>query len=556
MASLLNNLGGTLGFGEYYLGRNDDSYREGVDLREIFGSQGLNFFGQNYSYVSINNNGNVTFSNNSWEGLWTYTPFGLQQSSNIAMIAPFFADVDTRRFGDNDEWFDDIDNTDDADSAIANIVTPTPGGTSQGSNLVWYDIDTSGYGALTVTWDDVGYYDTHTDKLGAFQLQLIGTGDGNFDVVFRYEAINWVTGDASEGVDGLGGVVARAGYSDGLQNWLELPQSGNQSAMLDLENTLGNTGEAGYYFFSVNGGTASSDQMNGSSGDDMLSGGAGNDTLRGYAGNDALYGGEGSDMLYGGTGDDNYYADLYDTLFEFDGEGTDTVYVDWNYTLPNFIENLVLNGVSNLGATGNSLNNRFVQNAGDNTINGGEGVDTVAYYVNIPRENFALQRSGSTISVDGDQGMDTLVNVERLEFFDVSVAFDLLHTQSAGQTLEFIGVLAPSLIETPSVVGLILGFFDMGWSMQQLNQLAVDIGLVHDLAGGTTNADVARMAFQNVVGSTATADTTDFLVSFMDGRNASFSQSEFLATVAGLDVNQAHVNLVGLASTGVEYLMG
>ena len=65
MATLVNNLGGDVGFGEFHLDRNDDSYTAGVDLTTVFGTQGLNFFGQNFTYIDVNNNGNVTLSNDS-----------------------------------------------------------------------------------------------------------------------------------------------------------------------------------------------------------------------------------------------------------------------------------------------------------------------------------------------------------------------------------------------------------------------------------------------------------------------------------------------------------
>lgn len=68
------------------LARNDD------------GSTGLvatgfniNFFGSNYSNLYVNNNGNVTFT----APLGTYTPFNIV-STGIPMLAPFFADIDTR----------------------------------------------------------------------------------------------------------------------------------------------------------------------------------------------------------------------------------------------------------------------------------------------------------------------------------------------------------------------------------------------------------------------------------------------------------------------------
>ena len=81
------------------------------------------------------------------------------------------------------------------------------GGNSTGSNRVYYALDTVNH-IFTVTWDDVGYYSAHTDKLDAFQLQLIDEGNGDFDIEFRYEAINWTTGDLSGGNNGLGGTVA------------------------------------------------------------------------------------------------------------------------------------------------------------------------------------------------------------------------------------------------------------------------------------------------------------------------------------------------------------
>ena len=54
-----------------------------------------NFFGTTYTSLFVNNNGNVTFNT----ALSTYTPFGLTSATGIPIIAPFFADVDTRGSG-------------------------------------------------------------------------------------------------------------------------------------------------------------------------------------------------------------------------------------------------------------------------------------------------------------------------------------------------------------------------------------------------------------------------------------------------------------------------
>jgi hypothetical protein len=130
-------------------------------------------------------------------------------------------------------------------------VTPTPGGTSTGSNLLWYDLDPTTK-TFTATWDDVGYYNTHTNKLNAFQLSIQEIdAQGDFNITFRYEAVNWVTGDASGGSNGLGGTVAHAGYSAGDgTHFFELSQSGNQSGMLGLASAS-NVGVPGTFVFQV-----------------------------------------------------------------------------------------------------------------------------------------------------------------------------------------------------------------------------------------------------------------------------------------------------------------
>ena len=66
---------------------------------------------------------------------------------------------------------------------------------------------------MTITWDDVGYYSYGTNKLNSFQLVLINEGNGNFDIEYRFGDIEWTTGSASGGSNGLGGTPARVGYS-------------------------------------------------------------------------------------------------------------------------------------------------------------------------------------------------------------------------------------------------------------------------------------------------------------------------------------------------------
>ncbi len=189
---------------------------------------------------------------------------------------------------------------------------------------------------------------------------------------------------------------------------------------------------------------------------------------------------------------------------------------------------------------------------GDDALDGGAGLDTAVYNTRYAAHNLAPVTGGFSIS--GPEGTDTISGFERLQFSDKKIAMDLAPSEHAGQALEFIGVLAPSLVHSPSIVGVILGLIDGGTSLQGVFQLAIDIGLVNDIAASSSDAAVAQMAFRNVIGAEADAGMTDLLVSFMDGRNAHFSHADFLTVIAGMEINQVHIDLIGLQQTGVEFI--
>ncbi len=202
------------------LAANDDGSTGLVDV-----GFALNFYGVSQSNLYVNNNGNVTFA----APLSTYTPFGLINSS-IAIIAPFFADVDTRGAGS--------------------------GLTQYGQAVV------GGLNTFGVNWINVGYFGSHVDKLNSFQLILTDrsdTGAGNFDFEFNYDTINWETGDASGGTGGFGGSPAHVGYTNGSDVDTEFAGSGISGAFEDggpfalIASSL-NSDVLGRYVFGVRNG--------------------------------------------------------------------------------------------------------------------------------------------------------------------------------------------------------------------------------------------------------------------------------------------------------------
>ena len=206
------------GFTTNTLPRNDDESTGLVPLGFSF-----NFFGLTGNQAYVNNNGNITFD----QALSTFTPFPLLNTGR-QIIAPFFADIDTR--------------------------DPSPGVTQFGTSLV------GGRAAFGVNWLNVGYFSAKADKLNSIQLVLIDRSDiaaGDFDFEFNFGGIQFEAGGASgdnNPNDGLCNaaqepscVPARVGWSNGSNASFELPGSGVNGAFL-------NSNVAGRYVFNVRGG--------------------------------------------------------------------------------------------------------------------------------------------------------------------------------------------------------------------------------------------------------------------------------------------------------------
>jgi Ca2+-binding RTX toxin-like protein len=131
-------------------------------------------------------------------------------------------------------------------------------------------------------------------------------------------------------------------------------------------------------FIAHNKATSGDDVILGTIHNNKLRGLAGNDTLYGLDGNDTLDGGTGCDVMIGGDGDDTYIVDnVGDIIFGTEAGGIDTVRSSVGYTLPRYVENLILTGSKSINGTGNTSNNVLTGNSGNNKLSGGRGNDTL-----------------------------------------------------------------------------------------------------------------------------------------------------------------------------------
>lgn len=165
-ASLIDGLGGPIGFGDGMLPPDDEEFSEEVDVTPAF-PDGLTYFGTNYRSFWINTNGNVTFG----MLVRTWTPLAFPVASQ-PMIAAWWSDVDT-------------------------LAGPTEGG----GNTIYYAVEP---GRVVVTWYRVGYWNQRIDRTNSFQIIMTpGTGSaGSFVLELRYAQCEWSTADSSGGAMG------------------------------------------------------------------------------------------------------------------------------------------------------------------------------------------------------------------------------------------------------------------------------------------------------------------------------------------------------------------
>jgi gliding motility-associated-like protein len=177
---------------------NDDGSSALINLPFQF-----SLYGDLYSAVYINNNGNLSFQ----QAFGTFTSTGFPNATN-RMVAPFWADVDTRGNG----------------------------------GQVWYKVTPT---SMVVNWVGVGYYNQQTDKRNWFQVTITNGQDPSIgigsNVQFCYLDMQWTTGSASSGVNGFGGTPATVGANRALNtgDYIQFGRFGVNSAIYD--GPFGNT---------------------------------------------------------------------------------------------------------------------------------------------------------------------------------------------------------------------------------------------------------------------------------------------------------------------------
>ncbi|OYU46678.1 MAG: hypothetical protein CFE44_00885 [Burkholderiales bacterium PBB4] len=193
---------------------------------------------------------------------------------------------------------------------------------------------------------------------------------------------------------------------------------------------------------------------------------------------------------------------------------------------------------------------------GFDLIDGGAGLDTVS--AAFSRANVAFTKRNGLTTMDLVSGASTantqwrLKNVERVSFDDGGVALDLLATQAAGKAALLIGAAAgAATLKDQLITGAVIRYFDSGATLLDGANALVGSGIIAGFAGGSDNTAFVNLLYRNLFDTAPSAETTAQLTALLDSN--AYTQASLLASAAALQLNQDHIHLVGLQTTGLYF---
>ncbi|HEU4851386.1 MAG TPA: FG-GAP-like repeat-containing protein [Telluria sp.] len=182
---------------------------------------------------------------------------------------------------------------------------------------------------------------------------------------------------------------------------------------------------------------------------------------------------------------------------------------------------------------------------GNDTIDGGAGLDTVIYPGN--RAGFTIAKSATGFTVSGALGTDTLAQVERLSFGDTAVALDI--DSVGGQAYRVYNAV---LGRAPDAAGLgyWMASMDKGMSLGQVaSYMIAGEEFIKNFGANLSNQALVQTLYQNILDRAPEQAGLAYWVEALD--KGLISQAEALAFISEGFENRANVDPT--IATGFDY---
>lgn len=201
------------------------------------------------------------------------------------------------------------------------------------------------------------------------------------------------------------------------------------------------------------------------------------------------------------------------------------------------------------GGTGNDTLTGF---EGNDILNGNENTDAAIYRGHF--NDYDIQHNADeswTVKHKngGVDGADTLNQIERIQFDDISLALDF--DGKAGITAKTLGaVFGRESVSNETFSGIGLNLLDNGMSYEALMQFAISAALGDNI---TNHTAVVNLLYENVFGHAPSAIDQAYYVGLLDSGTHTVASIGVMAADTAL--NEENINLAELSQIGMEYLL-
>jgi subtilisin-like proprotein convertase family protein len=188
------------------------------------------------------------------------------------------------------------------------------------------------------------------------------------------------------------------------------------------------------------------------------------------------------------------------------GLGNDTL---WG----NSVGNVLFGGAGNDTLYGMEGNDTLTGGTGDDVIDAGAGIDTAVY--SVVRSGTTVTKTGSGYTVSGPEGVDTLTNIERLQFADKTINLTI-QAQAAAAPQADVNRISELYVaffnRVPDADGLSYWISQLGagQSVTQIAEAFYNAGVQYSsltgFSAGMSNATFVNVIYKNVLGRSDGAD--------------------------------------------------
>ena len=193
----------------------------------------------------------------------------------------------------------------------------------------------------------------------------------------------------------------------------------------------------------------------------------------------------------------------------------------------------------------------YINTPSKDNFDGGPGIDTVVY--DKPLSNYVVTTGVNGMEVssaDYSEGADWLLNIERIQFKDKGLAFDL--EGHAGVTAKTLGlVFGADAVRVPAYVGICFDFLDnKQYNAAKLMHEALLIRLGND---ALIPEKLVAFLYERLTGVLPVQSEKDKYVSWIS--SGAYTPDGLAVYASELSLNPVTALLTGLASNGLAFQM-